>query len=904
MRLLLLLASRQLFFRPARTVLSALGIAVGIATVVAVLVVDHNTLRSQQVRRNPDDPGADLLIQPLDGRPASLPEAESRLASQPFLRGVTAFATGQRTLVAMRREPRPGEPARGATGPAGGGPSAGRGGAGPAQITDVEVMAVQPGASTWHAAYDIVRGDDLDPAGREPRMLVSGSIADRLDLEPGDEVSLFARPARRGPTTRCVDGQMVVVPPPRRGADGEPVRFPFRVSGILAPTRLGYGKERVLIDFEHGKDLLGDDLEAGFWADLDGAQTDFLGAEAALRGQFTVLQPKRALAGLQPEEAAFRSGVRLTGFLALFLGLYIVFNTMSMSLVERVRQIGLLRALGLTRGRLFLVFLIEGLFLALLGAGLSLLLARWIVGAMADLKITTLGFGKPLEIVEVPWGPVAAVLAAGVLFSLLGIVYPFLRASGLSVIDALRRGVIALASDPFTGTRRSILVGLLLLVPVAWFIGAPADGAVALPLWRAFVEACGIVGLALAVPLLAPRLLPSLSRAILAPLRGPAATLARGTLASARHRVFATVTGLMLVFAAIFVVVSVLESLKSDTRAFAARALDGRLFLRITADGAPQLDALRREVPELASALPLNVEVRSPFLIRGVDAALLDGSPLAGDAALRESFVTRPTLILSERCADDFGYGPGNRIRLATPASGAVEFEVLAVSDACGFAPDDRVFGLVSAPTMKRYWCLDAEGRGDWFVADAAAGAAGGTGGSGSAGGLPALRARVEAVLGADNVLDLQRGEQIAAGYLTGLDRDFAIFYAILLLTVVLAALGVLNAMVISVLERRREIGLLRSVGLTGGQVATMLLLESAAFGVLGGALGLLVGWPLAASAVRALTGVSHLDLAFAFTPRAVLAVLGGSALVSVLAVLLPALRANRLRLSEVMRYE
>jgi len=490
-------------------------------------------------------------------------------------------------------------------------------------------------------------------------------------------------------------------------------------------------------------------------------------------------------------------------------------------------------------------------------------------------------------------------MAAGVLFALLGIVYPFFRAAGLSVIDALRRGVIALSNDPFTGARRSVLVGLLALVPVAWFVGAPSEGVMAEPLWKAFVTAIAIVAVALAVPLLLPALLPGLCRALLAPLRGPSVELARGTIRSARHRVFATVSGLMLVFAAVFVVISVLESLKSDTRSFSARALAGRLYLKTTPDGAELVPRLREAVPELASLTALNVEVHSPFLVRAIDQRLLRTGSLGArqdeSLELRHRFVNEPTLILSTRCADDFGYVVGDRVRLATAASGPVEFTVLAVTDEYGFAPDDRVFAAVSTEIMKRYWCLDSEGLGNFFVA-ATPGLQDGDVGP--------LRERIEGVLGKGNTLVVERGEDIEAAYLADLDRDFGIFYAILLLTVVLAALGVLNAMVISVLERRREIGLLRAVGLTGGQVARMLLVESAAFGVAGGLLGLLVGVPLAIVATRALTATSHLDLSFTLSARSLGAVVGGAALVALVAVLYPALRANRLRLSEVMRYE
>src|SRR5262249_17051635 len=204
----------------------------------------------------------------------------------------------------------------------------------------------------------------------------------------------------------------------------------------------------------------------------------------------------------------------------------------------------------------------------------------------------------------------------------------------------------------------------------------PADGALAEPLWKAFVEAAGVVTIALAIPLLVPRFLPGLAQASIAPLRGPVATLARATLASARHRVFATVTGLMLVFAAVFVVVSVLESLKQDTRSFAEHALDGRVYLKTTPDGAEKLPELAQQVPALASLAPFNVEIYNPFLIRGVDETRATTGPLANDPALRKTFAETPSLILSSHCAEDFGYVVGNRIRLATDSSGAVDFEV------------------------------------------------------------------------------------------------------------------------------------------------------------------------------------------------------------------------------------
>jgi putative ABC transport system permease protein len=872
MRLVLLLAWRQLVFHPGKTLASVLGTAVGIATVVSVLTVDHNTLLTQVARRNKSASEATLVIQPDMRSTQALKEVAADLAGHDLLKGVTAYSTTKLSLLVD-----------------------GRARAG------VELFAVERGATEHHGAYVVDEGVDLDYDSTAPQLLVSQKVATQAGLAVGDLIDL-AKPSgkRHGPmiVSRCIDGLWVDeerVARPELRVPTAPVNHPFQVVGILAPTRLGYGGGRVITTFASGEEVMGRNMSVTFWADFDTGTTDLREIQRVLGDNYAITSPKSSLVGLAPEERAFRSGVRFCGFLALFLGLYIIFNTMSMSLVERVRSIGLLRSLGLTRGRLGAIFLVEGLVLALMGAGLALVLADQIVQLMVSMEITTLGRGKPLEIHETPWNEISYVLIAGIVFCLLGVLYPFARASKLSVIDALRRGVIELSRDPFTGVRRSVLVGLLAVVPVAWIVGAPSGEYLAEPLYHAVVSGFGLVGGAFALLLLVPAVPQVLGRWLSSPIKGPAATLARATLAAARHRVFASVSGLMLVFTAIFLIVSVLESLKAETRHFGERALNGRIYVKVSAEGARQLGALGSLAPELADLQPLSAEVMGSFLVRGVDVRQLEHTALIDDPALAGAFVSRPSIILSTRCADDLDKHPGDSVRLATAAAGLVDFQVLAVSDAVGFAPDDRVFGVVSSDTLLNFWCEDGVGLGGWFTGwapdvDQAR--------------LTELRLLAAGALGADELIDLTRGEDITAGYVTDLDRNFAMFYAILVLTILLAAVGILNAMVIAVMERRREIGLLRAVGLTGGQVASMLLIESGVMGVLGGVFGLILGIPLAVITAEALTEVSHLELVYELSPTALITVLGGAVAISLLAVLGPAFRANHLRLSQVMRYE
>lgn len=880
MKLLLLLAWRHLTFRPGKTLASVLGIAVGIATVITVLTLDHNTLLTRAAgERSAEQPETDLVLQPLANKKRTVTAAAAELRGAEFLQGVTAYA---QKVFAVKRE---GE-----------------------TIAALNVMAVEEGAGSHHGAYLVEEGDDLDFASLEPQLLVTRAFAVQHELAIGDVVGLLERDRRRAISYECDEGELVATSPANAGRGGRAATTPktvqpFRIVGFLAPTQLGFAKSRALTTFEIGGRMMGSDLRPLFWADFDRTLIDYHGVEEALREGFLVVEPERAPSSEAPEEVAFRSGVRFCGFLALFLGLYIIFNTMSMSLVERVRQIGLLRALGVTRRQLLVLFVFEGAILSLAGAALSLALARWLVDLMASHGVSTLGYDPRLTVTEYPWDAIAIVMVAGVVFCLLGVLYPFLRAARLSVIDALRRGVIELSRDPFSGLRRGLLFGVLGLVPVAWFIGAPANTYVSAALYEVILSVLAVVGGVFVLLLVFPRVLPELA-ARLAGLfgRGAAVLLAGKTIRSSQHRVFGSVSGLMLVFAAVFLIVSVLESLKSETRAFGREALDGRVFARLSPEGAARAPEVELGDPELGRLDGLGAEVLSPFVVRGLDPRALETGSLAGDDKLNRAFATQRTILLSTRCADDFGYEPGDLVTLNTASDGAVDFRIAAITDEYGFAPDDRVFGVISSANMKRFWCEDAVGLAGWHVLDARGASAGPLAGGDVD--LQALTMRLEAQVGAGAVLELRTGREIADAYLADLDADFTIFYAILVLTVVLAAVGILNAMVIAVMERRREIGLLRSVGLTGGQIATMLLTESGAFGALGGVLGLVLGVPLAVLTTRALTLESHLDLSFQWSPGAVAGVIAGAVAVSVLAVLLPVLRANGMKLSAVMRYE
>src|SRR5262249_10940922 len=142
----------------------------------------------------------------------------------------------------------------------------------------------------------------------------------------------------------------------------------------------------------------------------------------------------------------------------------------------------------------------------------------------------------------------------------------------------------------------------------------------------------------------------------------------------------------------------------------------------------------------------------------------------------------------------------------------------------------------------------------------------------------------------------------IADYYVSDGRRDFYVFDVVLGCTAALAGVGLLNSLTIALLERKREIGLLRTIGLTARQVGRMLLLEALALGVVGGLLATALAWPVARMTVAAVRVISRLDLVFEPRPAAFLAPFAACVALAIAAALLPALRGGRLDLGPLHR--
>lgn len=814
MRLTYLLVCKSWASNRLRTALTVLGIALGIALVVAIQVLDHNTIRSRQLQGRGEQGNFDFELVPRAADTAP----ELVLAQLGEAPGVADTAAIGFAPVAVRQPD------------------------GDAQVPAL-LHGLLPLPSGEFGHYVVADGRDLGPLDGDQAVLVGSALAEQLQLRLGTELELAAV---AGPASRCRGGQRVpvdgesVAPAPRR----------VRVQGILAPERLGARALGMVVvgSFPLARALAPAGGVVYQVRRAPGANVDALGQR--LVEAHVVADARQSMLGEAADERAFRNGVKVLGCLALVLGMFVVFQTLSQSLLERLRAIGILRCLGLTRRAIGFVFLAEASLLAALGAllgiGLGLLLAWW----FQALEVSTLGFGKKLVGFEVPVGLVAWTAGLGVLFTLAGAWFPLHRARGVTALRVLSaRGLEDGTTFAQAGVHRFLFVLLVVLLPLAYLLMTPLLAADQGETLVVLAQLGGMVLLFGGVLLIAPGVVRWFGRPLLWVLarRAPlVAFLADRSLARDAGRIAASVCGLAVVLLAYVGLEHLTASLRGEVEAFGAVAMDRRVFVAGPAM-TPEVAATAATAPGVAQVTLFEGNVSVPFPLSGVrvDALARPGMPFAADPARADRYQATRSLVVSTRLAKLRRLTAGDFVAVPTD-DGARAYEVLAVADAPGFFPDERAFAVTAPHWLREDFCVGAQSveriavdltpdANPWQVMAALSEP------------LPQLNWR-------------KTGAEIVAYLLRDVTRDFFLFEVLLALILGVSAVGLVNGMTLAALGRAREIGVLRALGMTGRTLRARFLAEGAVIACLAAALALVLSLPLGAVLVAGLGRVAGLD--------------------------------------------
>lgn len=596
-----------------------------------------------------------------------------------------------------------------------------------------------------------------------------------------------------------------------------------------------------------------------------------------------------------------RSAIRLGSLSAFMVGALIVFFSLAVVIEHRRREVALLRSLGATSRQVAAVFVREAAWVGLAGAVLGFFGSIPMAQLAARVGITTTGRAH-ISSVDFPWLDMLAVSALGGVTALLGVVPPLRKLLKLKVSETLRPRFL---DDDVRSLRAKTSGATLIVLPVTLLVYSlmrPLFREILPSLAFLVLEAALVVAALLALLVLVPDLTRVvgglLSRVF---LYGPAAArlLATRRIRRQGHELAWSVGGVMLVFALLLSLHISTHALKAEVSRFGAVALHDVNFL---------FTAEQRGIPrEVVDAIPAGYTVtrysgRTPLPNPVSAVAQNELRAFARDMRRPEleeiaARFDERSVILSTLMARRLGLSAGDRVELSGPR-GSRTLEVVAVTDAFGFVPMTETYR-----NTKTYAVIEAA---NYPLIEAFAQPLGAAIVLTRSGQRPVpyeawdeLRARADA-----SRVFATSGWAYEALRKRETNRDFLIFDVIILLTTVLAAIGVANQLILAVHARRRELALLRVLGMTTDQIRKMLLLEGAFVGLLGGTLAVLVGVPLGLGAIAALKVVSAFDVHFAlpwFYPPLTIA---GAIGIALLAALYPARKAASARSAEFVHYE
>ncbi|MFL6290973.1 MAG: FtsX-like permease family protein [Thermoanaerobaculia bacterium] len=535
---------------------------------------------------------------------------------------------------------------------------------------------------------------------------------------------------------------------------------------------------------------------------------------------------------------AFRLNLTALSLLALVCGVFLIYNTMVFSVVQRRTLIGTLRALGVTRGQVFALVLGEAAVVALAGTaaglGAGVLLARELVRLVTQ-TINDLYFVVSVRELAVP---AALLVKAGVI----GI--------GATLAAALAPAIEATRAAPRAAQIRSALEARLRRVlPRVTLAGAAllAIGAGLLAFPGLVVSFAGLFAVILGSALLTPGatvFFMNLLRPVMGALFGILGRMAAGGVVASLSRTAVAIAALVIAVSATIgigvmidsfrgTVVRWLEStLRSDVylgipgRAggFSGGDLDPEVALRAARlPGVERVNLLRRtEVP--SSGGPVRMVVLGTEFEGLSGYELKEGRP--GEAW--PAFQERDAVVVSEPFAHRHGVGVGDVLRLRT-SRGEREFSIAGVY--YDYASDIGLV-LMSRRTYLRHW-RDLPLTG--FSVDLQPGAD-----------LEATIRRLRSVVGSAG-LSIRSNQALKRGSMAIFDRTFRITSVLRLVSGLVAFIGVLSALMALQLERSRELGVLRANGLTPGQVWHLVTSQTGLMGLAAGLLSIPVGLALAA---------------------------------------------------------
>jgi putative ABC transport system permease protein len=715
---------------------------------------------------------------------------------------------------------------------------------------------------------------------RADSIALSRKFADRFGLKDGDKITVQTQDGSKELTVRAFFKSV--------GA-GEVFDGNVAVMDIYAAQEIfGRGKRIDRIDVMNEPDVGVDELQRRLAAQLpDGIRV----TRPDLRGQ-----------SLESSVSSVNFGLTIMSFLAFIICAFLIFNSFNISLQQRWKEIGILRAIGVTRRGVQRMFVAEAAVIGVIGSAVGVgggyFLAQQAISVVLKVSETMYGFASSPRALEFNYVFAAKAFVVGVIASAIAAWLPARAAGRLDPASALHnietRKQERIARVPRLGLGLAFLViGLLLTA-----FSTPSVGTNIQFFYLLLIQ----LGMILLIPQIieygGKMLRPFMNFAF-----GAEGLIAVETMARAPHRTASTVGALMVGLAFVFSSGAFIISQKEALN----RSLDRSLNCDIQVASSEQLQSSTYHFSQATTnrilALP-GIEVADPIRVGSIDYAGDSVSVLAHD--MNAYFAVSPDLLdigdpqtahaaasrgegvlVSNNFALRWNLKMGDRVKLDTPG-GSLELPIVGMLN---YFRSEKGTIFLDASLYRKYW-NDTDA--DYIFINLKPGVD-----------KTAFKQKVFDALGGNQKAFVYTHEEFKKWVSQLIDSFFALMYLQMVVAIFVAALGLANTMIISVDERKRELGIFRAIGGLRMQVVKMVLLEAVAISLIGLAAGAILGifnaYFLVNTAVRVVAGFTiRLVFPYSLVWLAIPLVVA----VAVVSAFWPAIKAARLHVAEAIGYE
>ena len=626
-------------------------------------------------------------------------------------------------------------------------------------------------------------------------------------------------------------------------------------------------------------------------------------AQTALRAQlgpgYQVDAPSARGQQFEAMTRAYSLMISISSLFALFIGMFIIYNSFAIAVAQRRVEIGILRALGATERQILWLFLgesaVSGLVGSLAGAALGLVIARAAARSIGNLISDIYGVAQHTDTVTASPFFIGLALAIGLATSIVAAVIPARQAAHVDPVQALQKGRYQVLSRRESRARLAVAMGLS-----AISLGCLVAGGSRLVFYVGYTLA---ITVAVLIGPLASLLLARALRPLLRLIKPVEGALAADSLIQSPRRTSATVAAVMLSLALVVAFAGMARASYNSIIEWMDDTLNPDLFvmpaqdivvrtLRFPSDMAAELEAVPG-VSRVQMIRDTRIVFRgAPVMIVAIPMASIAETirprAVAGDASrMYQTAATGQGVLVSDNLAELQGLKLGDVIEIPAP-HGVIRLPIVAVmvdySDQLGSILMDRSLFL-------RYWQDDSVNLFRIYTSPETSG--------------PEVRRRIlEKYAGVRRVFVLSNAD-LKRYILRITDQWFGLATVQIAIAVLVAILGIVNTLTVSIMDRRRELGVLKAVGGQHGQIRRTIWLEAVGIG----ALGLVLGYALGAVNLFYILQIVHRDIAglrldYQFPVTVTLALVPTMLAAAFVAALWPAESAVRGSLVEALEYE